>query len=250
MDSFGVRKMKKVLTREDIYYGSLLLVNPSFPLQRKILSSDLEIYSEEFSKIKIQKIANKFLQFILREIDARDRIVPVSGYRTLEEQKTIWNDSLKENGEEFTRKYVALPNSSEHQTGLAIDLGLNEGEIDFIRPSFPSIGICNQFREYARRYGFIERYKEDTKEITSISAEEWHFRYVGYPHSEIIEYNHFCLEEYIEYIRQYRYQENPLVFKNYEISYLPYQEDIEIELENVSISGNNIDGFIITRKIS
>ncbi len=250
MDSVGVRKMKKVLKKSDIYKGNLILIHPNYLLQEEIQDNVLESYSEEYREIKLQKIANKFLQFILREMKVGNKIVPVSGYRTLEEQEKIWKDSLEENGEEFTRKFVALPNASEHQTGLAIDLGLNEGEIDFIRPAFPHHGICNEFRDYAKRYGFIERYKEEKKQITCISAEEWHFRYVGYPHSEIIEMNHFCLEEYIEYLKQFRYSINPLSFKNYEISYLPYEDNIEISLENTEISGNNMDGFIITRKIS
>ncbi len=62
----------------------------------------------------------------LNEIKSENKIVLVSGYRTLEEQTRIYETSLKENGEEFTRKFVALPNASEHQTGLAIDLALNE----------------------------------------------------------------------------------------------------------------------------
>lgn len=242
--------MKRVLKKSDIYRGNLIIINPNYLLHEEIQDSDLEIYNEEFKEIRLQKHANKFLQFILREMKVENSIVPVSGYRTLEEQEKIFNDSLIANGEEFTRKFVALPNASEHQTGLAIDLGLNDGIIDFIRPSFPHIGICNEFRDYAKRYGFIERYKEDKKHITCISAEEWHFRYVGYPHSEIIEMNHFCLEEYIEYLKQFQKEINPLLFKNYEISYLPYEEDIEISLEDAEVSGNNIDGFIITRKIS
>ncbi|MFQ9411875.1 MAG: D-alanyl-D-alanine carboxypeptidase family protein [Evtepia gabavorous] len=50
-------------------------------------------------------------------------IVPVSGWRALEEQQAIWEDSLAENGLPFTQTYVAYPGHSEHQTGLAIDLG-------------------------------------------------------------------------------------------------------------------------------
>ncbi len=241
--------MNKILREKDIHKGNLILVNPSYLLQEEISSNFLESFDENYKDILLEKNANKFLQFILREIKVSS-IIPVSGYRTLTEQKQIYQDSLQENGLEFTKKFVALPNASEHQTGLAIDLGLNNGELDFIRPSFPHTGICNQFREYAKKYGFIERYKEDKKEITSISAEEWHFRYVGYPHSEIIENNKFCLEEYIEFIKEYQYDNKAYCYKGYEISYLPYREDIEINIENASISGNNVDGFIITRKVS
>lgn len=233
------------LRKEDIYKGYLILVNSSYLLQEEIDGMNLEKYSSKYSNIYYEKIANLKLQFILEKIGAEGKIVPVSGYRTLKEQQYIFNDSLLKNGESFTRKYVALPNASEHQTGLAIDLGLNEGELDFIRPSFPHKGICEDFRKEAFKYGFIERYKANKETITGISAEEWHFRYVGYPHSEYMEENNLCLEEYILLLKQKK-----LDYKGYEISYIPYNGSIlELELgEGESISGNNIDGFILTRR--
>ena len=235
---------KVVLSENDIYKGDLILINPSNLLKTEIVDDTLEGFNEEYQDIKFNKKANKILQFVLNEIGAGGKIVPVSGYRSLDEQVQIFNDSIRDNGLEFTEKYVALPNASEHQTGLAIDLGLNEGEIDFIRPSFPHSGICDEFRKVARKYGFIERYKEEKTSITSISAEEWHFRYVGYPHSEIIDEKNFCLEEYVDYIRN-----NKVTFGDYEISFIPYKgERLELELGyKDSVSGNNVDGFIITR---
>ena len=97
----------------------------------------------------------------------------------------------------------------------------------------------------------IERYQKHKESITRINAEEWHFRYVGYPHSLIMEELDLCLEQYHEYIKEYRYQKNPLVYEDYEISFLPYlDENITIYLEDYEeFSGNNIDGFILTRYI-
>ena len=237
--------IKYLLKKEDIHKGNLILVNKQYKLD-KSFKFDNEFFSNEYKNILINKTANKYLQIVLKEINENNSIVPVSGFRTLEEQIKIFNDSLEENGEEFTYKYVALPNASEHQTGLAIDVGLNKKDIDFIRPSFPHNKYCNKFRELANKNGFIERYKENKKSITCISAEEWHFRYIGYPHSEIMEINNFCLEEYIEYLKQ-----KDIKYKNYEISYIPYKnKPIELELnDNDTVSGNNIDGFIITRRL-
>ena len=82
---------------------------------------------------------------------------------------------------------MALPGCSEHQTGLAIDLGKAAGYIDFIRPAFPYDGVCGRFRRLAARYGFIERYQRGKEEVTGISAEPWHFRYVGAPHAQLME---------------------------------------------------------------
>lgn len=238
--------MKKyILNESDVHKGNLILVNPKFKLSLTF-NTTLESFNNEYNDVLINKEANKFLQFILREINAGNKIVPVSGFRSLEKQKEIFNDSLKENGKEFTYKYVALPNASEHQTGLAIDLALNKEDIDFIRPSFPHSGICNEFRKVSLKYGFIERYKAEKKQITSISAEEWHFRFVGYPHSEIMDLKGYCLEEYIDFLKN-----NNITYKNYEIYYIPFEnKTIEIELNDTDqISGNNVDGFIVTRTL-
>ena len=133
--------------------------------------------------------------------------MPVSGWRSLEEQRDIFAASLREDGEEFTRKFVALPGCSEHQTGLAIDLALKKEKVDFICPDFPCEGICQRFRERAAAYGFIERYREEKKHLTGIAGEPWHFRYVGCPHAEIMEKLGMCLEEYREFIKRFPYGE-------------------------------------------
>ena len=149
------------------------------------------------------------------------------------------------------KKFVALPNASEHQTGLAIDLALNKPNIDFICPSFPYNGICQEFRKIAPNFGFIERYKDEKKNITKIAKEEWHFRFVGYPHSKIITNKDLCLEEYIEYLKEYKYPKF-LNSYGYKISYIPYENQNEtiILQENQMISGNNVDGFILSERVS
>lgn len=239
--------MRLKLKSEDIGKGYLILINPNNMLQAEVTNT--VPFSAEFKNIELENKANEQLHFALKEIKAENQIVPVSGYRTLEEQINIYDSSLKENGEEFTKKFVALPNASEHQTGLAIDLVLNEGDIDFICPSFPYYGICQEFRNIAPKFGFIERYKDEKKSITKISKEEWHFRYVGYPHSKIIEDKNFCLEEYIDYLKQFPYPNKPLKYEQYNIFYIPYKDESFIELDkNFSISGNNVDGFILTTK--
>ena len=164
----------------------LLLVNRHHPLPESCTAPDLAVISPEFPSIQIQSEAAVMLTDLLRTLHAEDRIVPVSGYRTMEEQKQIFSDSLRENGEEFTYQYVAVPGCSEHQTGLAIDLGEKREEIDFIRPDFPYTGICQTFRELAPQYGFVERYPKGKEEVTGIAWEPWHFRYVGAPHAALM----------------------------------------------------------------
>lgn len=246
--------MKSItLNKEKIHTGNLALINAQYPL-RDTAVTDLAPADPSFPDILMRRNAANLLQLILDKISAKKAIVPVSGYRSFAEQKSIFDDSLKENGEEFTRKYVALPNHSEHQTGLAIDLGLNRSKIDFIRPGFPYKGICNEFRKAAPDYGFIQRYAKGKEEITGISHEPWHFRYVGYPHSKIIEENDFSLEEYILFIKSFR-EHNRYIYHGKdstitEVYYVPAaNNETEISFPDSSafqISGNNIDGFIVT----
>lgn len=242
--------MKKViLKREDIHTGYLILVNTYYKIKEhhnmKIVS-----FNKTFKQILLEEKTNEQLQKVLKKLNVSNQIIPVSGFRDLNQQQTIYDTSLRDNGREFTEKYIALPNASEHQTGLAIDLALNKQNVDFIRPSFPYAGVCDEFRKLSLRYGFIERYQADKVNITKIAKEEWHFRYVGYPHSEIMHEKNLCLEEYINYVKEYLYHNNPFSYKEYEISYLPMTKDkVELLLEeNEEISGNNVDGFIITKK--
>lgn len=241
------------IEKEKIHSGNLLLVNARHPLRCR-LSKRLVPADIRFPHILIQQDASNVLQLILEKIAAGNFIVPVSGYRSSQEQRSIYEDSLKENGTEFTKKYVALPGCSEHQTGLAIDLGLNQEHIDFIRPDFPYTGICQNFRNAAPDYGFIERYAKEKENITGISHEPWHFRYIGFPHSKIIAKKGLSLEEYITFLKNYP-RESPFTYQTgkeekIEIYYVPaaaaktpvFLEDYPV----YQISGNNVDGFIIT----
>lgn len=235
------------IRKEEYKKGYLILVNHSHFYTKT--PESISRYSSNFPNIKLENEALVNLKKALQEIDAKDSIIPVSGYRTEKEQRKLYNTSLKENGKDYTEKFVAYPNTSEHQTGLAIDLGKNIENLDFICPSFPNCGISKKFREIASEYGFIERYTEEKKNMTKIAKEEWHFRYVSYPHSKIITDLHFCLEEYIEYIKQFSYPTNPLKKYGYKIFFLPLQEEIELNnTQNYLISGNNEDGFILSIK--
>ncbi len=241
------------LEREKIYRGNLILVNANFPL-RSFQEEGLIAADMRFPGIRIKSEAANLLQLILKKIGCYDEIVPVSGYRTVKEQRKIYTDSMHDNGESFTKKYVALPNHSEHQTGLAIDLGVMQEEIDFIRPDFPYVGICQEFRKAAVQYGFVERYQNRKEHITGIAHEPWHFRYVGYPHSEIMSKDGLSLEEYIDFIKGFRYGEQHLRIENdgkqMEVFYVPYDGEgttISVAEQAVcQVSGNNTDGFIVT----
>lgn len=237
-----------------IHTGELILINQAYPLYPEYIGCPGLIPLNAAENILLNNTAASALEKLIGDIGGQNDIIPVSGYRTKEEQHEIYSDSLKTNGADFTRKYVALPGHSEHQTGLAIDLGVKKENIDFIRPDFPDTGVCGRFKQLAAHYGFIQRYTALKESVTGINAEPWHFRYTGFPHSAVIAANNMALEEYINYIKGYTGSE-PLTFAcNHSRAEIFYQPAHASRPTNVrlpanmpySISGNNLDGFIIT----
>lgn len=237
-----------------MHTGKLILINQTYPLYPGYTGCLGLIPLSAAENILLDNTAASVLKKLIEDIGGQNDIIPVSGYRTESEQHAIYSDSLKTNGAEFTRRYVALPGHSEHQTGLAIDLGLKKENIDFIRPHFPDTGICGRFKLLAAKYGFIQRYTAQKENITKIAAEPWHFRYTGLPHSAVMAARNMALEEYINYIKAYTC-DNPLAIAcDYSMAEIFYQpahvsRPTAIRLPaNIpySISGNNTDGFIIT----
>ena len=244
---------KRVLSRNDVYSGDLILVNASHPYRETAAVSLVSIANEP--SVLMERHAATLLAELMKTIRGWEQILPVSGWRSHLEQKAIWDDTLRESGEAFARKFVALPGHSEHETGLAIDLGLKDADLDVICPAFPYEGICESFRRHAADYGFIERYPAGKETITGIGHEPWHFRYVGVPHAWIMRDKGITLEEYIELLKAFPFDRQPLCYQNrhisFSISYLPEsrQEDTFFDMEEdlpYAVSGNNVDGFIIT----
>lgn len=234
--------------RGGIHNGLLILVNAEHPIQhmeRPILAPAVP-----GSDILLDSRAAAMLSGLISRIGAAGEIVPVSGWRSEAEQREIWDGSMRESGEEFTRKYVALPGCSEHQTGLAIDLALRADNIDFIRPEFPYDGVCGRFRALAADYGFVERYQSGKEGVTGIAAEPWHFRYVGRPHARIMCEMGLCLEEYVEYLRAYPYPERLLEVRGEvyeaEVGFAGARDALGLPDAPYQVSGNNVDGYIYT----
>lgn len=242
-----------VLDKAGIYRGSLILVNEAYAYQEG--GNEHSLVSVGGADILLERKVAVLLDSIMQEIDGWQQIAAISGWRSGAEQEEIYNESLRKNGEEFTNKYVARPGHSEHQAALAIDLGLRGLDMDFICPSFPYEGICQRFRERAVSFGFIERYPEGKEQLTHISHEPWHFRYVGIPHAGIMREKGLVLEEYHQLLKQYPHDGQGLLYQEgtqlMRISYLAAEESeltsfcIEKDVP-YTVSGNNMDGFVIT----
>lgn len=125
---------------------------------------------------------------------------PVSGYRSHEHQQNNYDASIQnylnqgiEEAEavRLTQLYYAIPGTSEHEAGLAMDIGL-------VDDSFADTSAYRWLQAHCTEFGFINRYRQDQTGITHIAWEPWHYRFVGTNHAALIEDNGLTLEEYLE----------------------------------------------------
>ncbi|MFF2889918.1 D-alanyl-D-alanine carboxypeptidase family protein [Paenibacillus sp. NPDC057967] len=257
-----VLSSKLLLDREEVHRGHLLLVNAANPVQsakEAVALSPVTAVDRVHTidpAIELETTCLRQLTALLSAVQASDDIIVVSGYRPQEEQQAIYEGSLRDNGPEYTASYVALPGRSEHQTGLAVDVGERKaGELDFIAPSFPDDGKCLDFKQTAARYGFVQRYQEGKRALTGIACEPWHYRYVGTPHAQGMERLGYCLEEYIEYVKKFDFSGEWLQLdsdiEEASAYYVRAMETGQTEIPlpvsgRCQVSGNNVDGYIVT----
>ena len=104
-------------------------------------------------------------------------LLAISGYRSYWTQNDIYNRRLSETSLDYVSLYVAKPGQSEHQTGLAMDLGC-EGYTD-LTERFAETPAYAWLSEHAHEYGFIIRYPKDGTDETGYAYEPWHIRYLG-----------------------------------------------------------------------
>ena len=122
------------------------------------------------------------------------------GYRTQEEQQQLMDEKIeayenegksKSEAKKLAEQWVAIPGTSEHQLGIAVDINA-----DTTKSS--SDDVYNWLAENAHTYGFIKRYPSNKTDITGVINEPWHYRYVGKEAASKIYSQGICLEEYIE----------------------------------------------------
>lgn len=179
-----------------------------------------------------------------------DTLIIYGSYRTTEFQQQLYEDDLAQSGDgESTR--VAKPGFSEHETGLAFDF------TESVDHDYDGTGDFAWINANCFKYGFIVRYTEAKQRLTKIQDEPWHFRYVGIPHAYYMDSKDLCLEEYIDLVREHPYDGEHLEFSDnegndYEVYFVASDDGSEKTTVPVptgtryEISGNNVDGFIVT----
>lgn len=239
------------VTEEQVTRGNLVLVNKDHPLDPEAVPKDIVTLFENNdlmygyvvldNTIRLSRsVAEKFGDMIeAAGEDGVNHFMISSGYRDEGEQEALY----REKGSD----YALPPGYSEHNLGLSMDIGSTQKSIDRSPEG-------KWLKEHAWAHGFILRYPQDKTEITGIQYEPWHFRYVGRPHSMMMKELNLTLEEYLDYLKEKSSYRTTVDGKEYEIKYVPVtSKDMEIEIpagSEYEISGNNIDGIIVTVRLN
>lgn len=259
LTSNGRIEFEKIfLNNDDIHKGSLILVNDNheYISQENGSSGFISVdkmkndyYKLKNSNITMDETAAKSFNSMLSGfyLDKSDKsIILISAFVSKDQQDIMYNQALENS------LSVSKGGFSEHQTGLAADIGSisDSGKLTYLTPDEK----YSWFAENCSKYGFIQRYPDDKNDATGVNGHEYHFRYVGIPHAYYMKENNLTLEEYLEVLKKYTFGGKSLSFpcysKQYEIYYIKAKSDINDvyvpRTNSYTVSGNNIDGFIVT----
>ncbi len=189
--------------------GYLTLVNPTNTLSADYSPTDLldvAATAQGRTTQRLRQIAAKALEALLLEMNSAglSGMQVNSGFRTYEYQAMLFdtytqnelraNPNLtKEAAEKLVLTYSTRPGTSEHQTGLAVDMATDAS----FSTDFSGSEHYAWLQENAWKFGFILRFPEDKVPVTGIQFEPWHWRFVGRYHAKKIHDAGVCLEEYI-----------------------------------------------------
>lgn len=244
--SSQVKNQTIKVAKDQVYQGSLILVNKVYPLHQQGVKSDVIKLSQHKELVKGYGLYDNNIQLSKSVVQAFQKLVGAadkdkvrnfsitSGYRGLKEQEKLY--------EEMGSDYALPAGYSEHNLGLSLDIGSTLMEMN----QAPEGKWLNQ---NAWKYGFILRYPKDQTAITGIQYEPWHYRYVGLPHSAIMQKQHLVLEQYLDCVKKEKSVTFQVDGEKYEISYYPVSNNTTIKVpanRRYEISGNNMDGVIVT----
>lgn len=172
--------------------GNLFLVNRQWMVTEAYEPAKLDMSDVPGQVRKMRPEAAEALRemFAACKEETGLTLLSVSGYRSYAKQDGLFRAKLRNVKKNVAKamEYVAPPGASEHQTGLAMDIGQKHKET--LETSFAKMPGGIWCRENCWRFGFILRYGEEWEEITGYKYEPWHFRYVGKEFSkEITEAN-------------------------------------------------------------
>ena len=199
--------MAKEISKVDDNY--LLLVNRTHPLAQSYKPGDMVTVKSVVSNIgskgetdQLRKVAADAFEAMVAAA-AKDgiNIKMRTGFRSYEYQRDrLYNPYVKQYGQKEADKFSAKPGQSEHQTGLALDIG-GESQKYALSREFGNTKEGIWVAEHCHEYGFIIRYTDGTKDTpgktTGYISEPWHLRYVGVEAAAKLVEGGWLLEEYL-----------------------------------------------------
>ncbi|PLT32162.1 D-alanyl-D-alanine carboxypeptidase family protein [Bacillus sp. V5-8f] len=200
----GKQNEKKVVVSEPNEIP--VLVNKEFALPENYKPTDLIypdvpfLFDEKTEKRMLRREAAYALEKLF-EAAENDGVflAGVSAYRSYATQKQIYQNNIQRDGLEAAKTYSASPGTSEHETGLAIDVSGSSGicaTVDCFGKTIEAEWLAN----HANEHGFIIRYPEGKQKITGYKYEPWHLRYVGLDIAKKITLQGITLEEYMNVV--------------------------------------------------
>ncbi|MEC3656141.1 M15 family metallopeptidase [Bacillus siamensis] len=188
--------------------NTLALVNKTYTLPGDYKPKDLVIPKVEFSfteKIEKRYIRKPAADALAELFNAGKKegydLVAVSGYRSYDRQKVIFDNEVSLKGEKKAKEAVAYPGQSEHQTGLAMDISSKSNGYE-LNEAFGNTADGKWVKDHAYEYGFIIRYPKGKENVTKYEYEPWHLRYVGKKAAKAIHDHQLTLEEYFNEVKK------------------------------------------------
>lgn len=182
-----------------------VLINRDYPLPAEYIPQDLVYPSVLFNfweyseKRMLREEAAQALETMFEAAQADGiELVAISGYRSYERQKTIYENNLRTSGKEQADLYSATPGCSEHQSGLSIDVS-SKSAGGRLEEFFAETPEGKWLKKNCYRFGYIIRYPKNKEQITGYAYEPWHIRYVGKKLAKELKKRKLCLEEYYGY---------------------------------------------------
>ena len=252
-----------VFTYDQIKTGNLIVVNNSYeftfpeaqsPSLISVMENKNSSYAVSNANILLDGTAIKQFNSMMEAFSTETGLSNIElkqGYRTKEYQQELYDSG----------KSVVAPGYTEHHTGLAVNISILNGS-DYKKYDYNDLpgDDYKWIFDNCAKYGFIPRYTLENEQYTLCEAESDHFRYVGVPHAYYMTENNLCLEQYLETVKQYTF-DNPLQrtceydSRNYVIYYTEATVAVGVSNQtNVwiptnaeyTISGDNMGGFIVT----
>ncbi len=179
-----------------------ILVNKYYYLESDYIPDDLVNISQTYSwgENGSQKTRQVVYDAFIDMWNAANKegyyLMVNSSFRNYQDQESVYNAYKNTSGETYANSIATKPGFSEHQTGLALDI-FSKNNTN--KNTFKDTPEAKWLKENAYKYGFILRYPEEFENITGITYEAWHYRYVGKDIAKYIYENNITFDEYYAY---------------------------------------------------